>query len=215
MTRDLASSESEEGGHDQTEKTKEESAEQSLSHCQQSMTDRFPADPPSSFVVDVARTLVHQSPRPQRALDVAMGRGRHATALARMGWRVFGIDVLLDAVRTAMDRAAAEGLVVRGWCADLGVTHLPPAAFELLVVTRYLQRDLFESIRRAVVPHGVVIYETFTIHQRTLGFGPKSADHLLEPGELRARFEEGFEILSYEEVIGEEAAARLVARRPG
>ena len=119
----------------------------------------------------------------------------------------------LDAVRTAKDRAAAEGLVVRAWCADLTVTPLPSAAFELVVVTSYLQRDLFDSIRGAVVPNGAVVYETFTVHQRALGFGPTSADHLLEPGELRARFD-GFDILSYEEVIGTEAVARLVARRP-
>jgi 2-polyprenyl-3-methyl-5-hydroxy-6-metoxy-1,4-benzoquinol methylase len=142
-----------------------------------------------------------------------MGRGRHALALARMGWRAFGVDVQLDAVRTAKDRAAAEGLDVRAWCADLTVTALPPAAFGLVVVTRYLQRDLFDSIRGAVVPNGAVVYETFTVRQIALGFGPRSADHLLEPGELLARFN-GFDILSYEEVIGTEAVARLVARRP-
>jgi hypothetical protein len=123
------------------------------------------------------------------------------------------MDARLDAVHAAMDRASAEGLVVRAWCGDLAVTPLPLAAFELLVVTRYLQRNLFDSIRTAVVPNGVVIYETFTVNQRALGFGPRSPDHLLEPGELRARFD-GFDIVSYEEVIEEEAVARLVARRP-
>jgi SAM-dependent methyltransferase len=178
------------------------------------MTDRFPVDPPSLFVVDAARALLREAPEPRRALDVAMGRGRHALALARMGWRAFGIDIDLNAVRDAMDRAATESLVVRAWCADLSMMALPRAAFELLVVTRYLQRDLFESIRATLVPGGAVVYETFTVHQRALGFGPASADHLLEAGELRARFD-GFDILSYEEVIGREAVARLVARRRG
>ena len=122
------------------------------------------------------------------------------------------VDRRLDAVRTARDRAAAEGLVVRAWCGDLVAASLPSAAFELIVVTRYLQRDLFGAIRDAVVPGGVVVYETFTTYQRALGFGPTSPDHLLEPGELRERFE-GFEILSYEEVSGTEAVARLAARR--
>jgi SAM-dependent methyltransferase len=176
------------------------------------MTDRFAADPPSSFVVEAAAALFHQSPMPRRALDVAMGRGRHALALARMGWRVFGVDVQLDVVRAAIARAAADGLLVRAWCGDLAVAPLPFSAFELIVVTRYLQRDLFDSIRSAVVPNGVVVYETFTVNQRALGFGPKSPDHLLEPGELRARFD-GFDILSYEEVIETEAVARLIARR--
>jgi SAM-dependent methyltransferase len=178
------------------------------------MTDRFPADPPSSFVVDAASALLDRPRVPRRALDVAMGRGRHAVALARMGWRAFGVDVHLDAIRAAKDRAAAEELAVRAWCADLTLTPLPSATFDLVVVTRYLQRDLFDSIRGAVVPNGAVVYETFTVHQIALGFGPRSADHLLEPGELLARFD-GFDILSYEEVIGTEAVARLVARRPG
>jgi SAM-dependent methyltransferase len=176
------------------------------------MPDRFPADPPSLFVVDAARRLLRAAPGPLRALDVAMGRGRHALELARMGWRVFGVDRRLDAVRTARNRAVAERLVVRVWCGDLVTTRLPAEAFELIVVTRYLQRDLFGAIRRAVVPGGAVVYETFTTGQRALGFGPTSPDHLLEPGELRERFE-GFEILSYEEVRGPEAVARLAARR--
>ena len=57
-----------------------------------------------------------------------------------------------------------------------------------------------------------MIYETFTVNQRRLGFGPTSPDHLLEPGELRRHFE-GFDVLFYEEVDAPEAVARIVARR--
>jgi hypothetical protein len=101
---------------------------------------------------------------------------------------------------------------VRAWCADLAAAPLPAAAFDLIVVTRYLQRDLFDTLRAAVAPQGLVIYETFTAQQRAFGVGPKSPAHLLEPGELRARFD-GFAIVSYEEVVQTEAVARLVARR--
>jgi len=48
--------------------------------------------------------------------------------------------------------------------------------------------------------------------RRALGTGPKSPDHLLEPGELRRRFD-GFEVLFYEEVSAPEALARIAARR--
>ena len=142
-----------------------------------------------------------------------MGRGRHALPLAREGFRTFGVDVKLDAVRDAVARAAAEGMRVRGWCADLTQAPLPGERFELVVVARFLQRDLFGSIRRAVVPDGVVVYETFTVNQRALGTGPTSPDHLLATGELRERFE-GFEVMFYEEVQAPEAVARIVARRP-
>jgi tellurite methyltransferase len=147
------------------------------------------------------------------ALDVAMGRGRYAVALALAGFRVFGVDVRFDAVRDAALRAKAAGVHVHGWCADLTQHPLPSSRFDAVVVTRYLQRNLFPALRRAVRPGGVVLYETFTTAQRALGTGPTSPDHLLEPGELRRAFE-GFDVLFYEEVTAPEAVARIAARRP-
>ena len=149
---------------------------------------------------------------PRNALDLAMGRGRHALALARNGFHTYGVDVKHGAVRDAVAAAARDGLHVRGWCADLTMYPLPVEMFDLVVVTRYLQRDLFASIRRAVKPGGFVLYETFTVAQRMLGTGPTSADHLLEPDELRREFSE-WNVLFYDEVAAPEAVARLAAQR--
>jgi SAM-dependent methyltransferase len=175
------------------------------------MSDTNPHDLPSPFVVRWAKAPVER--RAARALDVAMGRGRHAGLLADQGFLVFGVDWKLDAVHDAMDRAAAAGRSIRGWCADLTTTPLPRGRFDLVVVTRYLQRDLFPSLRETLAPGGLIVYETFTEAQRALGWGPTSPDHLLRPGELRACFE-GFEVLSYEEVSEPEAVARIAARKP-
>ena len=160
-----------------------------------------------------AAALGPQLTAPRRLLDIAMGRGRHALVCAGLGYCVLGVDLNLDAVRAAASEAARQGLRIHAWCADLTATSLPRERFEAVVVTRYLQRDLFEPIRRAVRPGGIVLYETFTSNQRAHGCGPTSPDHLLEPGELRTRFE-GFDLLFYEEVLRPEAVARLVARRP-
>ena len=141
-----------------------------------------------------------------------MGRGRHALVLARHGFQTFGVDIRHEAVRDAMNAAAREGLLIRGWCADLTDSPLPVGFFDLLVVTRYLQRDLFDTIKAAVKPGGYVIYETFTSAQLVHGTGPKSPDHLLRPGELRSLFAD-WNVLFYEEVDVEEAVARLVAQR--
>ena len=43
-------------------------------------------------------------------LDVGCGRGRHARAFARRGYRVTGIDLSARAIEEARERAAAEGL---------------------------------------------------------------------------------------------------------
>ncbi len=137
-----------------------------------------------------------------------MGRGRHTALLAAAGYATFGVDISLDAVRDARTRTPR----LRAWCADLTVYPLPRACFALVVVARHLQRDLFGAIQDAVTPGGIVLYETFTVGQRQLGRGPASPDHLLEEGELRARFS-GFEVLFYEEVSAPDAVARIAARQ--
>lgn len=143
-----------------------------------------------------------------------MGRGRHAEFLARAGYRVFGVDWQTSIVRDAVDRGNARGVRIHAWVADLTAHPLPSDVFDLIVVTRYLQRDLFDAIRAALRPGGVVLYETFTEAQRDLGWGPRSPDHLLKSLELRSAFD-GFDVLFYEEVRSPEAVARLAARRPG
>jgi tellurite methyltransferase len=163
-------------------------------------------------MVDWIARLAEDGAATKRALDVAMGRGRHALPLARAGFRTFGVDIAFEPVREACATARTEGLRVHGWCADLTQHPLPAGVFDLVVIFRYLQRDLFGALRAACVPGGVVLYETFTTAQRALGSGPKSPDHLLAPGELRQRFD-GFEVMFYEETIAPEAVARIAARR--
>jgi SAM-dependent methyltransferase len=169
---------------------------------------------PSPFVIQWAPWVAAHlaADGAHRALDVAMGRGRHVEALACAGFTVYGVDRDLSTVRDAVARGAELGLAIRAWCTDLATCSLPERRFDLVLVTRYLQRDLFASLREAVRPGGFVIYETFTRDQIRYGRGPTSPDHLLVPGELPSLFE-GFQVVFYEEVNEPEALARLVARR--
>ena len=176
------------------------------------MSDSVHPDPPSPFVLHWAPVVARQLETPRRALDVAMGRGRHVAALADAGFDVFGVDVRREAVADAVRQARSRGAPLSAWVADLTRVGLPRDRFELVLVTRYLQRDLFAGIRAAVVHGGFVVYETFTERKRELGRHPRSAEHLLKPGELRASFAD-FDLLFYEEVVESEAVARLVARR--
>src|SRR5262245_36217155 len=178
------------------------------------MTDAHPSDPPSTFVEEWIGQLSGHIAAPRRALDVAMGRGRHALLLAAAGLKAFGVDNNYDALADAAARGRDRQLTLRLWCADLTAESLPPEQFELIVVTRYLQRDLMPALKHALVPEGFLLYETFTTLQKGRGRGPQSPDHLLEPGELRARFTE-FDEIFYEELTdpAEDALARLVARK--
>lgn len=141
-----------------------------------------------------------------------MGSGRHVQALASAGFRVFGVDQSFDAVREATARVRESPGALRAWCADLTMHPLPGAWFDLVLVSRYLQRDLFPALKASLVPGGIILYETFTVGQLRHGRGPTSPDHLLERGELLARFRD-FEVLASEECDEPDALARVVARR--
>jgi SAM-dependent methyltransferase len=171
-------------------------------------------DPPSPFVAAWIRKLSNDLPGQRRALDVAMGRGRHALPLAALGFDVYGVDIAFEAIADACARGRARGLLVRAWCADLTVSRVPAGRFELIVVTRYLQRSLCADLVEALTPGGVLLYETFTEHQRGRGRGPQSPDHLLKVGELRSLFAE-LDQLFYEELTdpADDALARLAARK--
>lgn len=177
------------------------------------MTDTSRPDPPSPFIVEQIHHIAADRGVGARALDIATGRGRHLHALASAGFDAFGIDCSLEALQSARARLAVDRLRAHLWCADLTATPLPVRAFDLVVVTRYLQRDLFPALTAALKPGGVLLYETFTVGQLRYDRGPRAPEHLLEAGEL-ARSVPGLETLYYVEVDAPEAVARLAAQAP-
>jgi SAM-dependent methyltransferase len=152
--------------------------------------------------------------RPWRALDLAMGEGRHAVPLAEAGFVTYGVDVSLTRLQAARRLLLERGLDALQWAADLDSYPLPAGRFDLLFCTRYLLRARWDDLKRSVRPGGFVLYETFTTGQIARGFGPSSPDHLLEPGELEAAFAD-WTVRYYEEVEQPAAMARLVAHKPG
>ncbi len=153
-------------------------------------------------------------------LDLACGRGRHSLAAAELGLDVLGLDRDGHSLMTLSQRAVSPGQI-DVLEADLE-GPLPPtlerAPFGAVLVFRYLHRPLMAWIEGLLAPGGLLLYETFTIEQRTLGWGPRRDDFLLEPGELPGLFP-GLEIVSYEEGLSADPepakTGRLVASKPG
>jgi SAM-dependent methyltransferase len=179
-----------------------------------SMTDRVAADPPSAFIARWSAQLQLLLGPGARALDVAAGRGRHSLALAASGFRVTAIDNRCDALTDLMGDARHGRLLVAAICADLTLFPIRPSTFDLIVVSRYLDRERMPSLLAGLSPGGVLVYETFTQRQLQHGRGPRSPAHLLAPGELRL-FVRGMEVLFDEEVTEPDALARIVARKGG
>lgn len=94
---------------------------------------------------------------------------------------------------------------------------LPGRQFDLVLVTHYLWRPLFETLVGSLAPGGLLIYETFALGQETVG-RPSRPEFLLAPGELLALAGPGLQVLGYEDGWLETPAPRriqrLCARRP-
>ena len=171
--------------------------------------DRNAAPSPRAFLVEQADALPHHG----RVLDVAMGLGGNAAFLLARGLQVVGLDISEVAVREAKSRWPDLQVVL----ADLSRFDLPVAAFDVIINFYFLDRNLWRIYRRALRPGGVLIVETLT---RDMASIRPDIDpvYLLEPGELRAAFQD-WNIVTYREGWRDDegwrrAVASLVARRP-
>jgi SAM-dependent methyltransferase len=101
--------------------------------------------------------------------------------LAQQGHSMVGVD------RDAQAIAALAGLgeTIE---ADIenGAWPLPNRQFGAVVVTNYLWRPVWPHILNSLAPGGVLIYETFSVGNETVG-KPSRPDFLLQPGELLSR----------------------------
>jgi len=130
-------------------------------------------------------------------LDVACGHGRHARWFHERNHPV----VLVDRAQAAIESIAIPAHACETVVADIENGPWPFAGrqFDAVVVANYLWRPLMPMLLASLAPGGVLIYETFTQGNETVG-KPSNPDFLLRPGELLdacrglriVAFEDGF-----------------------
>ncbi len=146
-----------------------------------------------------------------RALDVACGLGRHALALAARDWHVTAVDVSSVALSRLSDNALIETIH-----ADLTANELAfsPASYDLIVMTNYLQRDLFAALRPAVRVNGLFVAVIAMVDDDPQ-LKPMNPTFLLQSGELAGYFAD-WELIHNREykMPAHRAMAEIIARRP-
>jgi SAM-dependent methyltransferase len=146
----------------------------------------------------------HLVPAGGAVLDVACGHGRHMRWFAQRGHPVTGVDRSPEAIAAVQHLGEAVLSDIEN-----GPWPFAGRAFAGVIVTNYLWRPLLPTILQAVAPGGVLIYETFTAGNETVG-KPSRPDFLLEPGEL-LRACAGLRVIAYEDGFLDEPA-RFVQR---
>jgi len=173
------------------------------------------ASVPSEFLMGAVKDVA-----PGRALDLGMGQGRNAVALAAKGWAVTGVDVSSEAVGAAARNADKAGVKITGIKSDYASFDFGRESWDLVaMIFAWAPIDeaaFVERVRASLKPGGLVIFENFfnTPEQ------PRAPMvRALPPGGTRAAFA-GFEIVSYEELKGtgdwggpDSNLVRMVARK--
>lgn len=169
-------------------------------------------------VAEVLLRFGHLLPARGRALEVACGLGVNALHLAARGLEVTAWDYAETAIARLRDEAARRGLALRAEVRD--VVHEPPpaAAFDVVVVTRFLERDLCPHLAAALAPGGILCYQSF-VRERATDRGPDDVAFRFAPNELLRLFP-GLRVLAYLDegtagdlALGFRDESLLVARR--
>ena len=129
----------------------------------------------------------HLLPNTGATLDLACGLGGNALFLARRGLQVDAWDVAELAVEKLNELAVSQGLAVHTEARDVVANPPPPNSFDVIVVSRFLQRQLVPSLIEALKPKGLVFYQTF-VQDKPPGIGPQNPDYLLAENELLKLF---------------------------
>jgi hypothetical protein len=86
------------------------------------------------------------------------------------------------------------------------------SSFSLILCLHYLQRSLFSAMQAALLPGGMLLFETYTRAQVEDANGPKNPAYLLEIGELRTAFPR-LRIVFYRELRARKGIASLIAQK--
>lgn len=169
---------------------KEKNIKQKESWDTRYASGKYSSAAPPQLLVSLLETL----PR-GKALDLACGAGRSALFLAEKGFRVTAVDNSSVGVEIAQRRAAEKSLEIDFRVADLekGEFTIEENFYDLICDFYYLQRDLFEPMKRGVKAGGIIIA---AIH--IYGAGEEPGRFMLREGELTTIFED-FEILHFYE----------------
>ena len=129
----------------------------------------------------------HLLPASGAALDLACGLGGNALLLATHGLATYAWDISPVAIDRLKQEAASRGLALETEVRDVVAAPPEPVSFDVIVVSRFLERDLVSPLIEALRPGGLIYYQTFTadrVHDR----GPHNPHYRLAHNELLALF---------------------------
>ena len=132
---------------------------------------------------EVLTENTHLLPAEGRALDLACGLGANALLLARCGLEVWAWDYSETAIEQLAKFAELQNISLHTEVHDVIARPPAPASFDVIVVSRFLERALAPALSAALKPGGLLFYQTFTAIKAS-DSGPSNPAYLLGDNEL-------------------------------
>lgn len=148
-------------------------------------------------------------------LDMGMGEGRNAVFLAAKGHKVTGVDISSVAIKKAYHLAREFGVKIKGVVASLEKYKIPEKSYDAIICFYYVDRKLIPSIKKWLKPGGILIFEAYTVNERSKkGARKDPIEYYLQEQELISMFD-GFKLLKYEEPHHEhKSRASVILMKP-
>lgn len=127
----------------------------------------------------------HLLPPKGLALDLACGLGGNAFFMAKQGLQVDAWDISPIAVEHINNNTKTNK--VHALAIDINQAKFTPKHYDVIAVSRFLNRDIANALISALKPGGLLFYQTFTLEKVQTG-GPSNSRFLLNKGELLSLF---------------------------
>ncbi len=176
---------------------------------QQKWDRRYLDSDAESRAATVLKDNLHLLPKTGQALDLACGLGGNALLLAEQGLNVDAWDISPVAIDKLSEKA--EGMSLAAKVVNITPKALQANAFDVIVVSYFLDREIAPAIIKALKPGGLLFYQTF--NQNQLGRGPGNPAYRLQENELLRLFAPLTVRFYREEQASDEAM--LIAQKEG
>lgn len=139
----------------------------------------------------------HLLPDKGAALDLACGLGANAIFMAQHGLQAVAWDYSAIAIERLNQYARQHNIELQAEVRDVVLEPPTDHSFDVIVVSRFLERSIIPQLCNALKPQGLIFYQTF-ISEKDPSVGPGNPAYLLEPNELLQLFA-GLRIRVYHE----------------
>jgi len=150
----------------------------------------------SAQASNVLNLYSHLLPQQGKALDLACGLGGNAFLLAKQGLDVDAWDISNHVIEE-INKNIPKGTSINALAIDISQATLPANHYDIITVSRFLDRQLIPQLIRALKPKGLIFYQTFTL-EKAQASGPTNPEFLLQKGELLSLFS-SLNLIAYHE----------------